>query len=273
MSVGNNGAADEIRELSGDRVRYVDRSASDLRSADVVSFIHREYLQNEFVLYEAIPNRTWFLSVPDEFDFDSRGLPDFAVNMFRIGRYVLASMDEHVARVDIIVPNKSSHLLTRTWREYHLRETPIRERYAVSIRHTGRIDFARLEIAIRTVVWCYTLTEPYREGQTLEVRHLARTVVAGERSFLPEDPRWYETNRTLSSCDILTVENTRKKRIIFGGDEVTVEVRRGSALVELDGAAIDSGGIGDEVSVRLNISGKVVAGTVSGARRVHVKLL
>ena len=251
------------------------------RTGDV-AYVSRKYIEAFFSTYDDLSDVAWHVMIPAEFDVDSRERLNLAKNAIRISQYILSGVEENIARIDILLSTGQFHILCEDLQETHVRglsanmdveDSTDRRNLQLTVRENGSSDYRRLTLETLRNFWSFSLLESYSAGRTIEMRHLLQTVVSSTSAFAPDNPYWYITDDFLPKGTILTRDNLHKKSIVVPGEPVVVEIKKGSVVIELDGSVLDEAGIGDEIRVRLDISGKRLAGTVSGLRRVYVELL
>jgi flagella basal body P-ring formation protein FlgA len=128
-----------------------------------------------------------------------------------------------------------------------------------------------MELDALLFIWGYRATEDLPAGASLREDVVRRVPVRAQPGVIDSDIRFYVASDAVRAGSVLVTSSLRKAPLVRVGDEVDLEVRRGSVQVRLNGASKSEGGIGDAVFVRIGLTGRLVTGIVSDWRTVYVE--
>ena len=77
--------------------------------------------------------------------------------------------------------------------------------------------------------------------------------------------------QNLQQGGLFTAKNTKRNLLISRGDVVTLKIQRNSIEIDSKAIALSSGGIGDNIKVKVHGSGKIVIAKVSNASTVQIQ--
>jgi len=113
------------------------------------------------------------------------------------------------------------------------------------------------------------LTEDDIESATVDVR----TLPSGDTCHGTEEIVGLAARMNIQVGRILTPGMLEPPTLVFRGETVVVHVPLGTAAVTLQGIALDSGGLGEEIRVRNPDSNAIITAVVSGPSEAEINIL